>query len=151
MAADRTPAQIETASEADESECIFCQIASGDAPAHRIYQDQDFLAFLDIRPLNPGHAVVIPKEHYRWVWDLPQVGSYFEVCKKVANAQRQVLNTDWVVSMVLGEEVAHAHVWLVPRFENDGHGGAIDLQAVKDVGDEKMEDVKDRLAAELDK
>lgn len=151
MARDRTPRQVEARSEAEPSDCIFCQIAEGDAPAHRIYEDDSFVSFLDIRPLNPGHAVVIPKEHYRWVWDLPDVGSYFKVCKKVANAQRQVLGTDWVVSMVFGEEVAHAHVWLVPRLEKDGHGGAIDLEAVKDIGDEEMKNLKDKLAAELEK
>lgn len=151
MARTNTPDLVEGQMEREGSDCIFCQIVQGDAPAHRIYQDQDYLAFLDIRPLNPGHAVVISKDHYRWVWDLPRMGAYFEVCKEVANAQRKVLNTDWVVSMVFGEEVPHAHVWLVPRFENDGHGGAIDLEAVKDIRDEKMKDIKDKLTAELEK
>jgi len=151
MARDKTPKRAQGGDDDPESDCVFCQIVQGQMPAHKIYEDDSFLAFLDIRPLNLGHAVVIPKEHHRWVWDMPQVGDYFEVCNKVANAQREVLDTDWVVSMVFGEEVNHAHVWLVPRFEGDGHGGSIDLEEVKDLEGEEMETIRDKLAAELEK
>ncbi|MEI7463544.1 MAG: HIT domain-containing protein, partial [Candidatus Taylorbacteria bacterium] len=61
--------------------CIFCKIINKEIPANIIYEDADFLAFLDIRPLSPGHMLVIPKKHYRWVWDVPNVGEYFEVVR----------------------------------------------------------------------
>ena len=119
-------------------DCVFCQIAAGKIPCHKIYEDGDFLAFLDIRPLNPGHTLVIPKKHYRWVWDVPDIGKYYEVAGKIAKAIKRALKTDWVISLVLGEEVPHAHVWLVPRFENDGHGSGIDLKNVKEISEEEM-------------
>lgn len=150
MSSDRTPHQVKRTSDEANSDCIFCQIVAGDMSARQVYEDEDFLAFLDIRPLNPGHTIVIPKQHYRWVWDIPQIGDYFRVCRKIANAQRQVLRTDWVVSLVVGEEVDHAHVWLVPRFEDDGHGGAIDLEAVKDIEEEELESMREKLAKALE-
>jgi histidine triad (HIT) family protein len=96
------------------STCIFCKIIAREIPAHIVYEDTDFIAFLDIRPLSPGHALVIPKKHYRWVWDVENVGTYFEVVAKVANAQRKAFDCDQVLSKIVGEEIEHAHVWVFP-------------------------------------
>lgn len=96
-------------------DCIFCKIVRKEIPSTNVYEDEDFLAFLDIRPLSPGHTLIIPKEHYRWVWDVPNVGAYFEVVKKIALAQQRAFGTiEEIHSKVVGEEVAHAHVWLFP-------------------------------------
>jgi len=92
--------------------CIFCKIIAGETPCHKIYEDADFLAFLDIRPLSAGHALVIPKIHHRFVWDVPNAGAYFEVAKKIALAQKEAFNTDEVFSKIIGEEVPHAHIWV---------------------------------------
>jgi len=119
-------------------DCIFCKIINGKIPCHKVYEDEDFFAFLDIRPLNPGHTLVIPKKHYRWVWDVPNIDEYYKTVSKIANVMKKAFNTDYVVSMVFGQEVPHAHVWLIPRFENDGHGGAIKLDNIKEVSDEEM-------------
>ena len=100
--------------------CIFCKIVKGEIPANVVWQDDDFLAFLDIRPQSPGHALVIPKKHYRWVWDVPNVGEYFEAVKKIALAQKKAFSTDFVLSKVVGEDVHHAHIWVFP---NDGVTG----------------------------
>lgn len=94
--------------------CIFCKIVKGEIPAHKIYEDAQFIAFLDIRPVSPGHALVIPKSHYRWVWDVPNAGAYFEVVQKIALAQKKAFNTDLVISKIMGEEVPHAHIWIYP-------------------------------------
>jgi histidine triad (HIT) family protein len=118
--------------------CVFCKIVNGEIPSHKVYEDDNFLAFLDLRPLNVGHTLVIPKKHYRWVWDVPNIGEYYQIVGKVANAIRKAFDTEYVVSLVLGEEVAHAHIWLVPRFEGDGHGGAINLENIKKLSDEEM-------------
>ncbi|MCX6786419.1 MAG: HIT domain-containing protein [Candidatus Kaiserbacteria bacterium] len=93
-------------------ECIFCKIIAGDIPAHKVYEDEQFLAFLDIRPLSAGHTLVIPKEHYRFVWDVPNVGEYFVVVQKIAKALQKISGTDEVYMKVIGEEVPHAHVWV---------------------------------------
>lgn len=95
--------------------CIFCKIVRGELPSYKVYEDEDFLAFLDINPLSPGHCMVIPKGHYRWVWDVPNVGKYFEVATKVALAQKKAFDTDWVLSKVVGEDVHHAHIWVYPN------------------------------------
>lgn len=95
--------------------CIFCKIVRGELPSFKVYEDEDFLAFLDIRPVAPGHTLLIPKTHYRWVWDVPNIGRYFEVAKKIALAQQKAFGeVDEIHSKVVGEEIAHAHVWLFP-------------------------------------
>ncbi len=100
--------------------CIFCKIVKGEIPNHTVYEDADFLAFLDINPQSPGHVQVIPKEHHRWVWDVPNTGKYFEVATKVALAQRKAFNTEWILSKVFGDEVPHAHIWIYPNKEVEG-------------------------------
>lgn len=69
---------------------------------------------------------------------MPKIDSYYKIVGKIANAIRKALNTEWVVSLVLGEEVPHAHVWLVPRFKDDGHGGSIRLDNIKQISKEEM-------------
>ncbi len=95
--------------------CIFCKIIKKEIPAEIVYEDNDFLAFLDINPQSPGHTQVIPKKHIRWVWDYENVGAYFEIAKKVALAQRKVFNTDFILSKIVGDEVPHAHIWVFPN------------------------------------
>jgi histidine triad (HIT) family protein len=95
--------------------CIFCKIVAKEVPANVVYEDDSFLAFLDINPQSPGHVQVIPKDHYRWVWDVPNPGDYFSVASKVANAQRKAFDTDWVLSRIVGDEVPHAHIWVFPN------------------------------------
>jgi histidine triad (HIT) family protein len=96
-------------------DCIFCKIVKGEIPAHKVYEDEYFIAFLDIHPQSPGHAQVIPKSHYRWVWDVQNAGAYFEVVKKVAQAQQKAFGTEWVLSKIVGDEVPHAHIWVYPE------------------------------------
>jgi histidine triad (HIT) family protein len=95
--------------------CIFCKIVKKEIPANIIYEDDNFLAFLDIHPLSPGHTQIIPKQHYRFVWDVPNVGEYFEVVKKIALAQKKAFNADIVRSQIYGEEIPHAHIWVWPE------------------------------------
>ena len=129
--------------------CIFCKIANNEIPSIKVYEDDEFLAFLDIRPLNKGHTLVIPKKHYRWVWDVENIDSYYKIVQKIANAMKKAFNTDYVVSLVFGEEVPHAHVWLVPRFEDDGHGSAIDLKNVKQLTDDEMKEAAELIKANI--
>ena len=100
--------------------CIFCKIVSGEIPSHKVYEDDEFLAFLDIHPQSPGHVQVIPKKHYRWVWDVPNAGEYFEVTRKIALAQRKAFDTDWILSRIVGDEMEHAHIWVFPNLNVAG-------------------------------
>lgn len=101
-------------------DCIFCKIVAKQIPAKIVYEDTDFLAFMDIHPNSVGHVQVIPKQHYRWVWDVPNVGAYFETCKKIVIAQRKAFGTDWILSKIVGDEVPHAHIWLFTSYEQKG-------------------------------
>ncbi len=100
--------------------CVFCKIVSGQIPSHQVYEDENFLAFLDINPQSPGHTQVIPKKHYRWVWDVPNAGEYFEVARKIAKALQKAFNTDFILSRIVGDEVEHAHIWVFPNSGVEG-------------------------------
>jgi histidine triad (HIT) family protein len=100
--------------------CIFCKIVNKEIPAHVVYEDENFLAFLDIHPKSPGHCQVIPKEHYRWVWEVPNAGEYFEVAKKIALAEQKAFNTEHILSKIDGADVPHAHIWIYPNLEVKG-------------------------------
>ena len=116
--------------------CIFCKIVAKEIPAHIVYENDNFLAFLDIRPLSPGHTLVITKDHHRWVWDIstdsavrPNIGDYFTVVGKIAQAQRKAFNQEMIISKIIGEEVHHAHIWIYPSDQtlgdkNDFEGNA---------------------------
>lgn len=102
-------------------DCIFCKIVKKEIPSHVVYEDDDFLAFLDINPQSPGHTQIIPKKHVRWVWDVENSGEYFEVAKKIALAQRKAFDTDFILSRIVGDEVPHAHIWVFPNREVIGN------------------------------
>jgi histidine triad (HIT) family protein len=126
-------------------DCVFCKIASGEIPADKVYEDDKFLAFMDIRPVNPGHVLVIPKDHHRWVWDVPNAGEYFEVTRKVVKALQKAMNTEFIVSCIIGIDVYHAHIQLIPRFENDGHGGWIDNKKLVKLSKEEMDNIAKKI------
>ncbi|MEX2052222.1 MAG: HIT domain-containing protein [Candidatus Paceibacterota bacterium] len=113
----------------DTKDCIFCKIIRKEIPAYIVYEDDNFLAFLDINPIAPGHVQVIPKNHYRWVWDVPNAGEYFEVVKKVALAQKKAFGVDMIRSQIYGEEVEHAHIWVWP--EVSGKADELETNAKK--------------------
>ena len=130
-------------------DCIFCKIIKKEIPCYKVYEDDNYLGFLDISPLNKGHVLVIPKKHYRWVWDDPNIGEYMKVCQKIVVAQKKALDTDWVISIIIGEEAEHAHIWLVPRYDNDGHGGAIDFKNRKTFPETEMVKITEQIKNNL--
>jgi histidine triad (HIT) family protein len=104
----------------DMENCIFCKIIRKEIPAHIVYEDNNFLAFLDINPQSPGHTLVIPKNHERWVWDTEPSEKYFAVARKIALAQRKAFGQEAICSKVMGDEVPHAHIWVFPHPETAG-------------------------------
>ena len=121
------------------SECLFCQIIEGKIPSYKIYEDKEFLAFLDIFPKSEGHVLVIPKKHVEWVWDYPELGKYFEVVEKLARHLREKSKEKIIRSLVLGWEVAHAHVHLIPGKDNQFKPG-------QQLSGEKMEQIRKKFA-----
>lgn len=95
---------------------IFTRIIKGEIPAHKIYEDDKTLAFLDIHPAVPGHTLVIPKVQIDQLWDLPddEYKAVMATCKKVALRLRETLGAERVGVKVIGVDVPHVHVQLVP-------------------------------------
>lgn len=107
-------------------ECIFCAIVEGKIPAEKVYENQHVLAFMDIAPANPGHLLIIPKQHYRNIFDMPtEVGSkIMEAAVSLAKAIREALNPDGLNLFQSNEPAAfqtvfHFHLHLIPRWEGD--------------------------------
>ena len=95
---------------------IFTKIIKGEIPCHKIYEDDKTLAFLDIYPVQPGHMLVIPKQQIEFAWDLPDEDyqAVMATTKKVARRLREVLSTYYVGERIVGVDVPHAHVQLIP-------------------------------------
>ncbi|MFQ5794269.1 MAG: HIT family protein [Candidatus Bipolaricaulia bacterium] len=109
--------------------CIFCRIAAGEVNAHRVYEDAETLAFLDIHPLTEGHTMVIPKQHYRKLEEMPvtEAGRLFETVRLVVEKVGQAMGTDSSTiginnGRLAGQAVPHLHVHIVPRYPGDGGG-----------------------------
>ncbi len=104
--------------------CIFCKIAKGEIPSYNVFEDDHFLAFLDINPFSKGHTLIIPKKHVKWVWDLSEeeYASLFKKVKLIAKALEKTFDTEWIVEGIAGIDVPHAHVHIIPRQVGDGLG-----------------------------
>ncbi|MFP4045694.1 MAG: HIT family protein [Candidatus Aenigmatarchaeota archaeon] len=107
-------------------DCLFCDIVKGNTPAWKIYEDDHFLAFLDVYPASKGHALVIPKEHHPELLDLPdyELKHALEVVQKVADAVCEAVDADGFNILqsnnpVAGQEVFHIHFHIIPRFQGD--------------------------------
>lgn len=100
------------------SDCLFCKIAAGALPAHKIYEDDHILAFLDLHPIREGHALVIPKAHHDWFEDLPEdLATRSMTCAQgIARAMKQTWGVERVALFYTGILVKHAHAHVVPMF-----------------------------------
>lgn len=97
-------------------ESLFTKIINGDIPCHKVYEDEKTFAFMDIHPVQPGHVLVIPKVQIDHLWDLPDEDyrAVMDTCKKVAAKMRDVLKPARVGVQVIGLDVPHAHVHIIP-------------------------------------
>jgi histidine triad (HIT) family protein len=107
-------------------ETIFTKIIKGEIPCAKIYEDDQVFAFLDINPINPGHTLVIPKEPYENICEIPNeiLEKMIVIAKQIAIKQKEVLNADGInIGMNngkdAGQEVFHAHIHVIPRYKND--------------------------------
>ena len=108
------------------NDCIFCKLVSGQIPALKIYEDANFIGFLDINPRRRGHAVVIPKRHVKTLLELPEklAGEYLEVVQAVARHIVGALgakgfNFGSNNGEVAGQMVPHVHIHILPRFSGE--------------------------------
>lgn len=95
---------------------IFTKIITGEIPSHKVYEDKQTLAFLDIYAVIKGHTLVIPKQQVEFVWDLDEQDyqALMLTTKKVATRLREVLKVPYVGEKIIGVDVPHAHVHLIP-------------------------------------
>jgi len=105
-------------------ECIFCRICQGEIPAAKVYDDEKFIAFLDISPANKGHALVVPKKHYSSIIEMPGFGEFMEIGQKVARAVVKGTMPDAFNLLInngkeAGQEVSHVHLHIIPRHASD--------------------------------
>ena len=108
------------------SDCIFCKIVAGEIPASKVYEDDHFLAFLDISQVTPGHTLVIPKKHARNLLEMTpdETAALFNivsrVTKKVESAtQPQGMNIISNMEEIAGQSVFHTHVHILPRYSQE--------------------------------
>jgi histidine triad (HIT) family protein len=108
------------------SDCIFCKIVAGTVECHEVYQDDTTLAFMDIQPANDGHCLVIPKEHFEKVFDMPPAafGAVASTAAKVARTVNEVLRPGGINLVqangeLAGQSVYHVHIHVLPRRAGD--------------------------------
>lgn len=124
-----------------DDNCIFCKIANGDIPSKEIYEDEEFKVILDLGPATKGHALILPKDHYRNLYELPDeaAAKVMLLAKKLASGMAQKLNCDGFNLVqnngeAAGQTVFHFHLHLIPRYEDDGQ--TLGWKAMKPSGEE---------------
>lgn len=95
--------------------CIFCRIAKGEIPSQKVWEDENYLAFLDIHPEAEGHTLIIPKKHYSTVWVVEDYCGYMEKVREVVKLLQTRYNTNTIIMKVIGTDVPHSHIHLIPR------------------------------------
>lgn len=110
-----------------DDNCIFCKLANGVFPTNSIYEDEDFNVILDLGPATKGHALILPKEHYKNLYEIPDetAAKVIKLAKKMAIQMTDKLGADGFNLLqnnneVAGQTVFHFHMHLIPRYEDDG-------------------------------
>jgi len=131
-----------------KDDCIFCKLANGVFPTNSIYEDENFNVILDAAPATKGHALILPKEHYKNLYELPQetAAETFKLAQKLACKMTERLGADGFNIVqnnneVAGQTVFHFHLHLIPRYVGDGEPitfksmGAIDADEAAKIRD----------------
>ncbi len=133
--------------------CVFCKIAANEIPSKKVYEDEYYLAFLDINPANAGHALIIPKQHYQTIISIPEDDLFglMKVIKRLAAAVRETMVADGLNihqsnGTVAGQIIPHLHFHLIPRYKDDGFGFG---WPHKQLPDDEMESTRKKLAEKM--
>ena len=131
--------------------CIFCKISGGEIPSKTIYEDGEFRVILDISPATRGHALIIPKEHYANIYEMPEelAGKAMKLAKKLAAHMTKALGCDGFNIVqnngeVAGQTVFHFHMHLIPRYKGDGNEEKICWNHLE-LSQEELEEIFGRL------
>lgn len=128
--------------------CVFCKIVRGEIPSAKVHEDEKILSFLDINPVNHGHVLVIPKEHHPKLEETPDavVADIFVKSKKLMVAIKKAVHADYVAVSVVGTDVPHFHIHLIPRHFKDGLAG---FWPTKKYGEKEMNAVAEKIKSAL--
>ena len=127
-----------------KDDCIFCKLANGVFETNTLYEDDQFRVIFDASPATKGHVLVIPKEHYANVFEIPEdlIADAYKVAKKVATALKEVTGCEGINILqnngeVAGQTVFHLHIHIIPRYETgemvQWTPGELDEAAVKEI------------------
>lgn len=129
-----------------DDNCIFCKIANGEIPSKTIYEDEKFRVILDLGPATKGHALILPKDHYANIYELPEemAGNVMKLAKKMATQITEKLGCEGFNLVqnngnLAGQTVYHFHLHLIPRYHADGQTIGWKPQ---EVSQEELEEVR---------
>lgn len=129
-----------------DDNCIFCKIANGEIPSKTIYEDEKFRVILDLGPATKGHALILPKDHYANIYELPEemAGNVMKLAKKMATQITEKLGCEGFNLVqnngnLAGQTVYHFHLHLIPRYRADGQTIGWKPQ---EVSQEELEEVR---------
>lgn len=130
-------------------DCIFCKIVAGELPSTKVYENNDFLAFMDIQPINKGHVLVIPKTHSKLVSEMDEetTGKLMSIGKQISVAIRKSKIACEAITFLTadgeaaGQEVFHVHLHIIPRFKGDGFGFVFPKNYGKKPERKELEDI----------
>lgn len=132
-----------------DSNCIFCKIANGEIPSRTIYEDEDFRVIMDLAPATKGHSLILPKEHYKNIYEIADdtAAKVLPLAKKMATMMTEKLGADGFNIVqnnneVAGQTVFHFHVHLIPRYNDDNQSLVMKPQEMTDA---QLDEIKDRI------
>ena len=137
--------------------CVFCDILSGDLPSSVVFEDELVCAFMDIQPVNPGHVLIVPKQHVILLADLHEEtgGHMFRIAQRIAVALRRSgvkcegVNLFLADGEAAGQEVFHVHLHVLPRFAGDGFGLRFGQESGKKPAREELDDAAEQIGSQL--
>ncbi len=124
-------------------DCVFCRIVAGTAPAHKLWEDKHFLAFLDHRPIMPGHLLIVPKDHHSYLFDMSRrdYDAILDRLHRLEPPLRNVMQAKRIGVLIEGFGVDHVHVHMIPITEK----GQINRPGRADVTDEEFRAVAEKI------
>jgi len=132
--------------------CVFCKVVNNEIPCYKVYEDNKVLAFLDINPVNQGHTLVVPKQHYQTITDMPleELKQVISVVYKAVSALEKEFDPDGVNliqnnGLHAGQLIPHVHFHLIPRIEGDEINFGF-LWGTKKVSEQDMKKVQEKIS-----
>jgi histidine triad (HIT) family protein len=139
---ENAPAQIKA-----KADCVFCGFAAGKGKFYKVWEDKHFLAFLDYKPINPGHTLLVPKQHFEYIFEMDKnlYGKIFDRARELSETLKTATRATRIGVIVEGFGVAHVHVHLVPLHK----GGELLKKGATDVTDEEFSKTAEKITAEI--